>query len=77
MVFKLEQEKWLKTYIDINIKLKTKAKNKTNQDFYKLINVVVFGITVENVRKDRNIKCLNAYKIRNCLTSEPDQKIIK
>ena len=38
MVFKLEQEKWLKTYIDINIKLKTKAKNKTNQDFYKLIN---------------------------------------
>ena len=30
MVFKLEQEKWLKTYIDINIKLKTKAKNKTN-----------------------------------------------
>lgn len=30
MVFTLEQEKWLKTYIDINIKLKTKAKNKTN-----------------------------------------------
>ena len=38
MVFTLEQEKWLKTYIDIKIKLKTKAKNKTNQDFYKLIN---------------------------------------
>ena len=74
-VSQFNQETWLKEYIDMNTELRKRAKNE--KDFFKLMNNSVFGKTIENVRKHRDIKLVTADKRRNQLVSEPNYHTTK
>ena len=56
----------------MNIKFRKKAKNNFEKDFFNLMNKAVFGKTMKNVRKHRNIKLVTTEKRRNYLVSEPN-----
>ena len=61
----------------MNTKLRTEAKNEFEKDFFKLMNNSVFGKTMENVRKLRDIKLVATDKRRNQLASEPNYHTTK
>ena len=70
-VIKVNQKAWLKPYIDMNTKLRQKAKDNFEKDFFKPVNNAVFGKTMENVRKQWNIKLVTTERRRDYLVSKP------
>ena len=61
----------------MNKELRKEAKNDFEKDFFKLMNNSVFGKTMENVRKHRDIKLVKTGKRRLKLVSEPNYHMRK
>ena len=49
------QEAWLEPYIEMNTDLRKEAKNDFEKDFYMLMNNAVFGCSIMNARRHRDI----------------------
>ena len=61
----------------MNAELRKQAKNDFEKDSFKSMNNSVFGKTMENVRKHRDIKLVTTDKRINQLVSEPNYHTIK
>ena len=75
-VIEFNQEAWLKPYIDMNTELRKLTRNDFVKDLFKLMNNSVFGKTMENIRKHRDIKLVTTNKKRSKLVSEPNYHTI-
>ena len=60
----------------MNTELRRLAKNDFEKDLFKLMNNSVFGKTMENIRKHRDIKLVTTDKKRSKLVSEPNYHTI-
>ena len=60
----------------MNTELRKAAKNDFEKDLVKLMNNSVFGKTMENIRKHRDIKLVTTDRKRRKLVSEPNYHTI-
>ena len=63
--------------MNMNTDLRKKAKNDFEKYSFKLMNSAVFGKTMENGRKNKDIKLVTTERRRNYLVSEPNYHTIK
>ena len=66
-VIQFNQKEWLKSYIDMNTKLKREAKIDSEKDFFKPMNNAVVPKSMENIRKHKYIRLVTANKRRSFL----------
>ena len=74
---KFIESEWMKSYIEMNTNLRTKAKNNFEKDFFKLMNNSVFGKTMENIRNRVNVKLVNTEEKLKKLSAKPNYKSCK
>ena len=60
----------------MNTELRKLIRNDFEKDLFKLMNNLVFGKTMENIRKHRYIKLVTTDKKRSKLVSEPNYHTI-
>ena len=66
------QDDLLEPYIMRNTNLRMKAANEFEKDYYKLLNNSFYGMTMENVRRNRDVRLVMNNEKRSILASEPN-----
>ena len=70
------EEPWMKPYIELNTKLRTKASSEFEKDFFKLMNKrrqwKIFGKTMENIRNRVDIRLETDGKSAEKLAAKPN-----
>ena len=61
----------------MNTKSRNEGKNEFEKDFFKIMNNSIFGKTMKNVRKHRDINLVTTEEKRGKLVSEPNYHTAK
>lgn len=73
-VLQFKQAPWLRPYIELNTKLRSKAEINFEKDFFKLMNNAVYGKTMENIRNRVDIRLCSNNKQVEKLVAKPNFK---
>ena len=69
---RFNQRPYFKEYIDHNTNKRASTNDKFRKDYYKLKNNSLYGKTVENIRKRKNIRLCNSDKKLMAYASKPN-----
>jgi hypothetical protein len=70
-VLSFSQKAWMQPYIEFNTQKRRNAKNDFEKDLFKLMNNSVFGKTMENVRRRKNVELVSDPKKLEKLIAQP------
>jgi hypothetical protein len=76
-VVTFRQKPWLKSYVDLNTRMRQLAKTDFEKDFFKLMVNAFFGKSMENVRKRRKVELVSdPAKLKKLLAKSQLQQFV-